>query len=331
MKIFVAGGTGAIGRPLVKKLIDDKNLVIGLARSDRAARQLETLGAQVIKGDALDGHSLSESLAATRPDVVVNQLTALPKRIQPRQLGSDLATTNRLRTEAIEPIVAAARAIGATLIVHSTAFAYSPKTAELCVEEDPLFRDAPGEWGTVVRAIHHMESRALSIPDSLVLRYGHLYGPGTSYAADGSLTNDVRLRRIPLIGPASGEFSFIHVADAVEATLASLKRKLSGIYNVVDDEPAPVYEWLPFLAAQLGAPKPKHVPKLAGRLAAGWYGTYAMTAQSGASNRKLKDQSGWAPRIPSWRTGFVDLRNSNGDVAIAAAASSLPQQARERR
>jgi nucleoside-diphosphate-sugar epimerase len=308
MRVFVAGASGAIGTPLLPQLIAAGHEVTGTTRSVESAEAIRAAGARATICDALDADALHTAVTEAAPDVVVHQLTALPHRFDPRD-KEIYAPTNRLRTEGTRTLLDAARAAGARRIVcQSIAFAYAPgPQAEVKDEDAPLALDAPPPFGDGVRAIDEMERAVVGAGglEGLVLRYGWFYGPGTYYANDGSMAEDVRRRRFPIIGKGSGLFSFVHVDDAASATVAAVERGAPGIYNVVDDDPAPQREWLPAYAEAIGAKKPLRVPVWVARLVVGKIAT-AASVQPGASNAKAKRELGWEPRWPSWREGFRD-------------------------
>jgi 2-alkyl-3-oxoalkanoate reductase len=315
MRVFVAGASGAIGRPLLPRLVAAGHEVTGTTRSGESAEAIRAAGARAAVCDALDADALHAAVTGAAPEVVVHQLTALPHRFDPRDKAI-YAPTNRLRTEATRTLLEAARAAGARRVIcQSIAFAYAPgRAAEVKDEEAPLALGAPPPFGDAVRAIDQMEKAVLGAEglDGLVLRYGWFYGPGTYYADDGSMASDVRRRRFPIIGKGSGLFSFVHVDDAADATVAAVERGAPGIYNVVDDDPAPQREWLPAYAEAIGAKKPLRVPVWVARLAVGGIASMA-SVQPGASNAKAKRELGWEPRWPSWRQGFRDAPRRRGE------------------
>jgi nucleoside-diphosphate-sugar epimerase len=306
MRVFVAGATGAIGRPLVPGLIAAGHEVTGTTRSEERAEAIRAAGARAVVCDALDADALRAAVVDAAPEVVVHELTALPARFNPRDKQM-YAPTNRLRQEGTRNLIAAARAAGARRIVcQSIAFAYAPgERPEVKDEDAPLALGAPLPFGDSVRAIDEMERAVVGAAgvDGVVLRYGWFYGPGTYLADDGSVARDVRRRRLPVIGKGIGLYSFIHVDDAASATVAAVERGAPGVYNVVDDEPAPQREWLPRYADAMGANKPLRVPVWMARLAMGKIATMA-DVQAGASNAKAKVELGWEPRWSSWREGF---------------------------
>ena len=309
MRIFVAGATGVIGRPLLGCLVAEGHQVVAMTRSRKRAGALQAAGVEAVVCDAFDETALRDALRASRPAIVINQLTNIPRRINPRRVMRDLARTNKLRAEVTPVLVGAAAAAGARrFISQSIAFVYRPgQTTPTPAEEDePLFWDAPKAFAGMVGAVDQAERAVLNASlEGIVLRYGLFYGCGTMYACDGTFAHDVRKRQIPIVRPGSGTFSFIHVDDAASATVAATRYGVPGIYNVVDDDPAPVRIWLPLYAAALGAPKPFTVPRALARLGAGEYGVYMMIHQRGASNAKAKQELGWRPTVRSWRDGFV--------------------------
>jgi 2-alkyl-3-oxoalkanoate reductase len=309
MKVFVAGASGAIGRPLVRQLLTAGHEVTGMTRREERAAEIRAAGASAVVCDVFDGSALEAAVVAAAPEAVVHLLTALPPRIDYRAKEDPLAPTNRVRSEGTRNLLAAAKAAGARrLIAESVAFFYAPTGDWLKDEEAPLFDDAPPPFGDAAVALAELERQVLEAEgmEGLVLRYGWLYGPGTYYAADGSLTEDAHKRRLPVVGKGTGTFSFVHVEDAASATVAALERGAPGAYNVVDDEPAPGREWTPAFAAAVGAKKPLRVPVWLARLVAGPGAVSMATQLRGASNAKAKRELGWQPRYPSWRQGFAD-------------------------
>ena len=313
MRVLIAGAAGVIGKPLAGLLAAAGHQVTALTRSGAKLEQLRSAGAEPVTCDALDAAALAKAVGLARPDVVVNQLTALPRRISPRRAGRDLAATNRLRREGTRNLMAAAAAAGVRHVVaQSVAFAYAPgggpqaPAGGLRSEADPLYYAAPGAFARAVAAIAELERETLGSAGirGAVLRYGFFYGPGTSYAADGSIAADVRARRFPVLGDGSGVFCFVHVEDAAQATLAAVEQRAEGVCNIVDDEPAAAAHWVPAYAAILGAPAPRRLPLWLGRLLGGPYAVYLMTQMPGASNEHAKTALGWRPMRPSWRGGF---------------------------
>jgi nucleoside-diphosphate-sugar epimerase len=308
VKVFVAGASGALGRSLVPRLVAAGHEVTGTTRSRQRAEGIRAAGASPVVVDALEAEALRDAVERAAPEVVVHELTALPQRWNPRR--SDLyEPTNRIREEGTRNLLAAAGAAGVRRFVcQSVAFAYAPgPEPEVVDEQTPLNLRAPPPFGDGVRAIDSMERAVLGAErlEGLVLRYGWFYGPGTHYGEDGSLAGDVRRRRFPVVGSGAGLFSWIHVDDAADATVAAAERGAPGVYNVTDDEPAALRDWLPVYAEAIGAAPPRRVPVWLARLFAGKVAG-AVNSQSGASNAKAKRELGWEPRWSSWREGFRD-------------------------
>jgi nucleoside-diphosphate-sugar epimerase len=305
MRVFLAGATGVIGRTLVPMLRAGGHEVVGMIRSPERAEELRALGAEAAIADALDAPAVRSAVDQARPEAVIHQLTSLPRRIDPRKIERDFALNDRLRSEGTRNLVDAARAAGVRRIVaQSIAFAYAPGPAgTVHGEGDPLYLDAPRPFARSANAIADLE-RAVLGADGVVLRYGYFYGPGSSIARAGSVGEDIARRRLPIVGGGRGVWSFIHVDDAARATVAALTAGASGPYNIVDDDPAPVSEWVPALARALGAPRPLRVPAFLARPLAGSYGVMTMTRAQGASNELARRELGWQPAHPSWREGF---------------------------
>jgi 2-alkyl-3-oxoalkanoate reductase len=308
MKVFVAGASGAIGRPLVRQLLAAGHEVTGMTRREENAAVIREAGAEAVVCDVFDAAALEGAAREAAPEVVIHELTSLPPRLDPKAKDA-LAPTNRLRSEGTRNLIAAARAAGARrLIAESVAFFYVPEGDLVKGEDASAFGDAPGPFGEASKALADLERQVVGAEEleGVVLRYGWLYGPGTYYDRDGSQTEDFHKRRMPIVGKGSGIFSFVQIEDAASATLAAVERGAPGIYNVVDDEPAPLSEWAPVFAEAVGAKKPLRVPVWLARLVAGSAAAEMTTSQRGASNAKAKRELGWQPRYPSWRQGFVD-------------------------
>jgi 2-alkyl-3-oxoalkanoate reductase len=315
MKVFVAGATGAIGTQLVPQLAAAGHDVIGMTRSAARTDLLRALGARPVVADALDPDAVARAVAETEPEVIVHQLTALKGELNLRDLRHPdrvAAMTNRLRTEGTDHLLAAGRAVGIRRFVAQSIVAigtYARTGGAVKTEDDPPDLDLPAGWRSGADAIRYLEDAVTGIDwaEGLVLRYGGFYGPGTGITADPEalLTKSIRKRRLPIIGDGGGIWSHVHIEDAASATVAAVDNGGPGIYNVVDDEPAPVREWLPFLAEQLGASKPRRVPRLVARLLAGEAAVMVMTEVRGASNAKARRELGWQPRWSTWRIGFA--------------------------
>lgn len=308
MRVFVAGASGAVGRPLIPKLAAAGHEVTGMTRSEERARPIREAGARAAVVDVFDVGALRAAVEEAHPEVIVHELTALPDRLDFRQKDV-YEPTNRVRTEGTRNLLEAARAAGAHRFVsQSIAFAYRTDGGRVKTEDDPLIDDAPAPFESGIKALREMESTVLGADglDGLVLRYGFFYGPGTHYGDDGAIVQDVRRRRLPVIGRGTGVFSFIHVDDAADATVAAVERGAPGIYNITDDEPAEMREWVPVLAEAAGAKRPLRVPRWLARLAGGRQAADFATELRGASNEKAKRELGWAPAHPTWRTGFAE-------------------------
>jgi 2-alkyl-3-oxoalkanoate reductase len=308
MRVFVAGATGAVGRPLVLKLVAAGHEVTGMTRSESKTEDLRRAGARAVVADVFDADALAAAMEEARPEVIVHELTALPDRVDFRKADT-YAATNRVRTEGTRNLIEAARAAGARrLVCQSIAFAYRMDGEGLKTEDDPLLSEAPGAFGSAVSALREMEALVLGADgfDGLVLRYGFFYGPGTYYGEGGTSTEDVRRRRLPIVGKGSGVFSFIHVDDAADATLAAVERGAPGIYNIADDEPASMTAWVPVFAQAAGAKPPRRAPVWLARFVAGKDVSNFAVALRGVSNEKAKRELGWQPAHPSWRTGFAE-------------------------
>ena len=309
MRIFVAGATGAIGQQLVPVLSANGHEVAGLARSDRGRDALRALGATPVRGDALDPEHVRRAVLEAQPEVIVHELTALAGSLDMRHVDRDFALTNRLRTEATDHLLAAGREVGVTRFVAQSfaGWPFERSGGKVKREEDPLDPAPLAPMRGMLAAIRHLEDAvtAADWTEGIVLRYGNLYGPGTSLGLGGKHLDMIRKRKFPVVGGGSGVWSFIHVRDAAAATAAAIERGSAGIYNIVDDEPAMVAEWLPAVASAVGGKPPWRVPRSVGRLLGGEVATLMMTEVRGASNAKAKRELGWSPVHRSWRKGFA--------------------------
>jgi 2-alkyl-3-oxoalkanoate reductase len=308
MKIFVAGATGVIGRRLVPQLVRCGHEVAGTTRTPAKLERLRALGAEPVLLDALDEAAVKEAVAAAAPEVVVHQLTAIPDAVNPRRLDRDFAETNRLRTEGTDYLLEAARAAGARRFVAQSfaAWAYARTGGPIKIEDDPIETDPPASVRETLAGILHVERAVAGASDleGIALRYGGFYGPGTSIAEGASMLDMIRRRLLPIVGSGGGIWSFIHVDDAASATVAAIERGAPGIYNIADDEPAAVAQWLPALAETLGGPRPRRVPAWLARPLIGEAGIAMMNDVRGASNEKAKRELDWKPVFASWREGF---------------------------
>jgi nucleoside-diphosphate-sugar epimerase len=307
VKVFVAGGSGVIGRRLVPQLVAAGHRVAATTRSDTKAAMLQSLGASPVVVDALDAPALHDAVIDFRPDAVMNQLTDLPQRNNPRRLGPYYERTSRLRVESTRTLLAAAREAGAKRFIYqSIAYMYATVGPAVLSEDAPLALDAPEPFGAIVRATAEGEKLALSADGiaGVALRYGQLYGPGTYFAKDGDFARQALQRMLPIVGEGRGVFSFVHVDDACSAAVVALGRG-DGVYNIVDDDPALTREWIPAFCSELGAPKPMHVPGTLVALMAGSFAAATLQEGRGASNAKARRELGWSPMHPSWRGGFL--------------------------
>ncbi|MET7805958.1 NAD-dependent epimerase/dehydratase family protein [Micromonospora chersina] len=307
MRVLVAGATGAMGRELVPRLVAAGHEVFAMIRSESNKVRASQLGAVPVIADALDRAQVEAAVRQVAPEVIVNQLTAIG-HVDTRHFDRSFAATNRLRIEGNDNLLAAARATGVRRFVAQSngAFTYNRTGGPVKNEQDPLDRAPVSQMAPMIAAIEHLEKAVLSAAwtEGIVLRYGAFYGPGTSMAPGSAQLEMIRRRKFPVVGDGGGVWSFVHIADAAEATVAAVENGGRGVYNIVDDDPAPVAEWLPELAAMLGAKKPMRVPRFIGRLAAGQTGVVFMTELRGASNAKAKRELGWHPTHPTWRQGF---------------------------
>ena len=309
MKVFVIGGTGAIGRILLPELSRSGHDVVALVRSRGKALDLESRGIEAVVGNPLDPDELTTAVVGAAPEAIVHELTALDGVTSFKHLDDDFELTNRFRTVVTDTLLAAARRSGARrFIVQSfCGWPYAREGGPVKSESDALDRNPPAAFRKTLAAIRYQEEAVKSAHDleAFALRYGVLYGPGTSIARGGEIVETVRRRRLPIVGGGTGVWSFTHIRDAAGATLRALTEGTPGIYNVVDDEPAPVSSWLPVLAQAVGGKPPRTAPVWLARLAIGEGGVSMMTRIRGGSNARAKREIGWQPIYPSWRQGFT--------------------------
>jgi nucleoside-diphosphate-sugar epimerase len=313
MRVFMAGATGVIGRSLVPMLLAEGHRVTAMTSSPGKVEQLRAIGAEPVLADALDEAAVFAAVRESRPDAVIHRLTALPSGGDASGAEPDFELNDRLRkalgmswtAQGVRILVDAAKAAGATrMIAQSIAFFYDPgPPGTVHREGDPLLRDPPKPVRCSAQAIAELERTVLDA-GGVVLRYGYFYGPGSATSTTGAMGLQASRRRLPIVGRGQGVWSFVHVDDAARATVAALTRGGAGAYNVVDDDPAPVSQWLPAFAQALGAPRPRRLPALVARPVAGSYGVAMMTRAEGAANDLAKRELGWTPRYPSWREGF---------------------------
>jgi len=303
--VFVAGGSGAVGRPLVSRLARAGHDVVATTRSAERAQLVRDAGAEPVVVDAFDADAFRRAIVSAKPDVVVHQLTALAKPAA--DYASWLTDTNRLRGEVTAVLVDAAREAGASRVVaQSASFMTAPEEPDVLDEQAPLYFDAPGPIHDHVVATAAMEKTVTGTEgiDGAVLRYGFLYGPGTSYAPGQPFAEAVRTGRTPIVGEGSGRYHFVHIDDAAEATVRAIQQGATGIYNVVDDEPALMREWVPYLAQLMGGPAPRTVDEETAEREQGPQAVYYGNRLRGAANGKARRELTWTPTYPTWREGF---------------------------
>jgi 2-alkyl-3-oxoalkanoate reductase len=311
MRILVAGATGAIGLELIPQLIAAGHSVVGTTRTAAKAEIIKRMGAEPAIADGLDAPAIRAAVIAAKPDIIIDQMTDLAAVTDLRHFDRAFAATNRLRTQGTDFLLAAAREAGVRRFIAQSfcGWTYGRGGEEIKTEADALDPDPPAELRRTLQAIQHLEDAVTGSvnPEGIVLRYGSFYGPDTGMLSR-AMIDQVRGRRVPLIGGGGGRWSFVHVEDAAAATVAAVERGVSGnIYNIVDDEPAEVSEWLPALAALLGARPPIRVPAWLGRLFAGEHLVSMMTEVRAGSNAKARRELGWRPAHPSWRQGFAEI------------------------
>ena len=314
MKVFVAGGSGAMGRRLVPRLVAEGYQVVAMTRDAGKAPWLSAVGAQPVIADALDRAAVRAAVTGAGPEVVIHQLTALGGARDYKRFDREFALTNRLRTEGTDYLLEGARAAGVRRFIAQSYgnWNYARTGTGLKTEQDPFDATPPANQKQSLAAIRYVES-AVTGAEGIALRYGNFYGPGTGFAVDGAIVTRVRKRQFPIVGDGSGVWSFVHMDDAAAAAIAAIGHGGPGVYNVVDDEPLPVSVWLPLLAEAVGAKPPIRVPVWLGRLAAGEVGVSMMTQIRGTSNAKAKAELGWAPQYRTCREGF---RDGLGEVPV---------------
>jgi 2-alkyl-3-oxoalkanoate reductase len=317
MRVFLAGATGAIGRRLVPQLLARGHSVTATTRTSDKVELLRALGAQPVVVDGLDAVGIGEAIARAAPDAIVHQMSALAGAQDLKHFDAWFAVTNELRTQGTKHLIAAATAAGVQRLVAQsyTGWPNVRDGGPVKTEDDPLDPNPPAEQSESLAAIRSLEDAVLAAPlEGVVLRYGSFYGPGASE----SNVEMIRKRKLPLVGGGSGVWSWVHLDDAAAATVAAVEHGRRGVYNIVDDDPAPVAEWLPYLAEQVGAKPPRRVPVWLGRLAAGEVGVSVMTQIRGSSNAKAKRELGWQPSWRSWREGFREGLTEPEQRAVAA-------------
>jgi nucleoside-diphosphate-sugar epimerase len=308
MKVFLAGATGAVGKRLVPMLVAAGHQVVGMTRTPEKAGVLRAAGAEPVVADALDGDAVRNAVMQARPGVVIHELTALARMRDLKHFDREFEITNRLRTEGTEHLIAGAQAAGAERFVAQsfTGWPNDRSGDRLKDESDELDTTPPEAMSRSLDAIRRLEQMVAGAAQltGVVLRYGALYGPGTSLGEGGEMTEMVRQRKLPIFGEGTGVWSFLHIDDAAQAAMLAMERGNSGLYNIVDDEPAEVSDWLPDLARALGAKPPRHLPAWLGRLVIGDAGLSMMNSVRGSVNTKAKRLLRWQPLYPNWREGF---------------------------
>jgi len=301
MHVYVAGGTGAIGRRLIPQLVERGHRVTATTRDPRRARALEALGSEAVIVDGLDSAAVGESVAKAEPDAVVHQMSALSGKLDPKHFDRSFAITNRLRTEGLDHLIAAAQATGVPYVVAQSYTGWPNIRSGGWVkdEDDPLDPEPPKAQRETLAAIRYLEDAVQNVSGT-VLRYGGFYGDSNA------LLPLVRKRQFPLVGGGTGYTSWVHLDDAASATVLALEQQARGVFNIVDDEPAPASQWLPYLAECIGAKPPLRLPVWVARLAAGDVAVSMLTRTRGSSNARAKRVLGWELRWPSWRQGFKD-------------------------
>ncbi|NGN91387.1 NAD(P)-dependent oxidoreductase [Nocardioides sp. KC13] len=318
MRIFIAGGTGAVGIRTVPLLVAAGHEVYGSTRRDAGCEALARMGATGIVMDPLDAQSVRDAVAKAEPEVVVHQLTALSGMTgNMKKWDQEFAMTNRLRTEGTDHLLAAAREVGARRFVaqsYGGGWTYERTGGWVKDESSPLIDDPGKEARRSLAAIRHLEHAVTAATDpstssghrleGLVLRYGNFYGPGNAASREGTIGELLRAGKLPVVGGGTGVWSFVHIDDVGSATAAAVEGGEPGVYNIVDDEPAPVNQWMPFLAEQVGGRNPMRLPAWIARPLIGEFGVAMMTSVRGSSNAKAKRELGWTPSYATWREGF---------------------------
>lgn len=310
MKVFVTGGTGALGKFLLPQLLENGHEVVALTRSANKAELIERTGVTSVIADPLNKQQLTAAVRRAEPEVIIHELSALSGVGNFRKFDQEFALTNRFRTEVTDTLLAAARTIGTRRFIAQSfcGWPYAKKGGPVKTEEDPLDPKPPESFTKTLAGIRYLEEkmRSTTFLEGLALRYGTFYGPGNSIGKGGAVYKTVRRRQLPIIGGGGAIWSFIHTMDAARATVAAISHGAPGVYNIVDDEPAKVSVWLPALARAIGAKPPYKIPHWLGELLVGKAGVAMMTQIRGCSNAKAKQELNWKPVYSSWRVGFVD-------------------------
>jgi nucleoside-diphosphate-sugar epimerase len=316
MRVFVTGATGALGRHLIPGLVAAGHQVTATTRSPGKVAQLRAAGAETAVIDGLDREAVIAAVRAAAPEVIIHQMTALADTRAPRRVDKEFAVTNELRTAGTDNLLAAAAAAGTRRVIAQSFTGWPNERSGGLVktEDDPLDpRPVPSSVATLAAIRHVEEAVPHGVPEGIVLRYGFFYGPGASDV----MLDVVRKRQMPVVGGGTGIWSFCEITDAAAATAAAVTRGAPGVYNIVDDDPAPVREWLPYLAECLGVKPPMRAPAWLGRMLAGQLVVSLMTEARGSANEKAKQELGWAPQYASWRDGFRDWAKTAGQGRAA--------------
>ena len=327
MRVFVAGATGAIGRHLVRRLATAGHVVVGLTRSSHRAALIRKLGGEPVVGDGLDRETMRQVIGSVRPDTVVHEMTDLGAATDLRRFERSFAASNRLRVEGTDALLSAAYHAGVTHFVAQSycGWPYAREGDAVKAESAPLDPDPPSQLRRALDAIRYLEGVVIGSvqPFGTVLRYGTFYGPGTGLLSD-AMVDQLRRRRVPLVGNGDGWWSLVHVEDAAEATVRAIERRRPGIFNIADDEPAPVRDWLPDLANAVGALPPRRMPAWLAGLLAGGHIVSMMTEQRAGSNAKAREVLHWRPARASWRQGFAEVAAAwRTDVAPVTGGGAL--------
>ncbi len=311
MKLFVTGGTGAIGRVLLPKLVDNNYEVFALVRNPNRSKMIESLGVKTIIAEVLNKDDLKKVIKKIEPEVIIHQLTALKNSTGNfKKFDEEFALTNRFRTEVTDTLIEAARLVGTKRFIAQSfgGWPNERKGGSIKTEKDPLDSSPPANFRKTLAAIQYLENAIRNVKDfdALALRYGIFYGSGTGFAKDGIIAELIKKHKMPIVGDGKGVWSFTHIDDAASSTIKAIKNGNQGIYNVVDDEPAMVKDWLPFLTNVLGAKPPSKVPEWVAKFIIGEGGISMMTQIRGCSNTKAKLELSWQPLFSSWRQGFEE-------------------------
>jgi 2-alkyl-3-oxoalkanoate reductase len=310
MKIFLAGSTGVVGRQLLPLLVENKHEVVALIHTPEKSKMVEELGARPVVADVFKKDELLQAIQNTKAEIIIHQLTALTGAGSFKKFDQEFALTNRFRTEVLDTMLEAARDSGARRFIAQSfcGWPYERKGGPVKTEADPLDPEPPKSFSKSLAAIRHLEHAVTTAGniEGFVMRYGIFYGPGTGFSRDGAIVETIRKRKLPIVGDGNGHWSFVHMKDVARATVAAITNGSPGIYNIVDDDPAPVKTWLPYLAEAVQAKPPRKLPVWLAKFFIGEGGVSMMTKIRGGSNQKAKRELGWQPIYKSWRQGFLE-------------------------